>query len=157
MPEHPAAVNAPALTPSGRVAVALPSAPCYTFPVAQVLWMSFTVPTFGLQNYALLFTSNTVATVISVTLRICLICTLVTVVLGYLVAYAMTHVGARHRNYLIFFVALPFWLSVLIRAFAWMMMLGREGPINNVLLYLGAISEPLALTRNEIGVIIGMV
>ena len=129
----------------------------YIFPVAQVLWMSFTVPTLGLQNYALLFTSNTVATVISVTLRICLICTLVTVVLGYLVAYAMTHVGARHRNYLIFFVALPFWLSVLIRAFAWMMMLGREGPINNVLLYLGVISEPLALTRNEIGVIIGMV
>jgi putative spermidine/putrescine transport system permease protein len=129
----------------------------YIFPVAQVLWMSFTVPAPGLQNYSLLFTSSTVATVISVTLRICLICTVVTVVLGYIVAYTMTHVSERQRNYFLFFVALPFWLSVLIRAFAWMMILGREGPINNALMYLGMISEPLAMTRNEVGVIIGMI
>jgi putative spermidine/putrescine transport system permease protein len=129
----------------------------YAFPVLRVLWMSFSVPRPGLQNYELLATSPTVATVILVTLRISLVCTVVTVVLGYLVAYVLTHVSDRQRQYLLFFVALPFWLSVLVRTFAWMALLGREGPINNVLLALGVISEPLTMVRNEVGVVIGMV
>jgi putative spermidine/putrescine transport system permease protein len=129
----------------------------YIFPVARVLWLSFTVPSLGLQNYALLFTSETVATVILVTLRICLACTVITVVLGYILAYVLVHVSERQRQYLFFFVALPFWLSALVRAFAWMMLLGREGPINSALLALGIINEPLSLVRNELAVIIGMV
>lgn len=129
----------------------------YAFPVLRVLWMSVSVPQPGLQNYELLATSPTVATVIMVTLRISLICTVITVLLGYLVAYVLTHVGERQRQYLLFFVALPFWLSVLVRTFAWMALLGREGPINNALLALGIVSEPLTMVRNEVGVIIGMV
>lgn len=129
----------------------------YALPVLRVLWMSVSVPQPGLQNYELLATSPTVATVIMVTLRISLVCTVITVVLGYLVAYVLTHVGERQRQYLLFFVALPFWLSVLVRTFAWMALLGREGPINNALLALGIVSEPLTMVRNEVGVIIGMV
>lgn len=129
----------------------------YAFPVLRVLWMSVSVPQPGLQNYELLATSPTVATVIMVTLRISLVCTVITVLLGYLVAYVLSHVGERQRQYLLFFVALPFWLSVLVRTFAWMALLGREGPINNALLALGIVSEPLTMVRNEVGVIIGMV
>ena len=90
------------------------------------------------------------------TLRICALTTLIAVVAGYLVAYAMAQVGEHHRTLMIFCIALTFWLSVLIRAFAWVMILRTEGVLNTALLSLGLIDQPLRLVRNEIGVLIGM-
>ena len=58
---------------------------------------------------------------------------------------------------MLFCVLLTFWLSVLVRAFAWAMILRPEGPINAALLGLGLVNQPLALVRNETGVVIGMV
>lgn len=52
---------------------------------------------------------------------------------------------------------LPFWLSMLIRAFAWLVLLRNDGLINQSLLTLGIVDEPLALVRNEVGALIGMV
>jgi putative spermidine/putrescine transport system permease protein len=54
-------------------------------------------------------------------------------------------------------VLLTFWLSVLVRAFAWVMILRPEGPVNGALLALGLVERPVQLVRNEIGVVIGMV
>ena len=68
----------------------------------------------------------------------------------------MVQVGEHHRTLMIFCIALTFWLSVLIRAFAWVMILRTEGVLNTTLLSLGMIEEPLRLVRNEIGVLIGM-
>ena len=58
---------------------------------------------------------------------------------------------------MLFCVLLPFWLSVLVRAFAWVMLLRREGAVNSTLLALGVIDSPLTLVRNEFGVIVGMI
>jgi len=54
-------------------------------------------------------------------------------------------------------VLLTLWISVLVRAFAWLILLTTHGVVNNSLMSLGLISEPLALVRNETGVLIGMV
>jgi putative spermidine/putrescine transport system permease protein len=104
-----------------------------------------------------LFTSESVQRVLWTTARISLITTAITMLLGYVVAYAMVHATAGQLRWLTFFVLLPLWISVLVRAFAWVTLLRSNGLINTALLQLGLIGEPIALLRNEIGVMIGMV
>ncbi|MCH2393933.1 MULTISPECIES: ABC transporter permease [Oceanibaculum] len=129
----------------------------YIYPLFQVLWISVTEPYPGLQNYEALLTRPLLHRIWLTTLRICAITTIITVVLGYLVAYAMVHVKETQRAWMMFCILLTFWLSVLIRAFAWVMLLRNEGLVNQGLMALGLISEPLPLVRNEFGVIVGMV
>lgn len=129
----------------------------YVVPVLGVLWLSFTVPEPGLGNYEMLFTNQTIAKVLIVTIRVCIISTVITLAAGYVVAYILVHVSARQRQLLLFFVLLPFWLSVLVRSFAWLILLGRQGVVNDTLMSLGLIDQPLSLVRNELGVIIGMI
>lgn len=129
----------------------------YFFPLAKVLWISVTDPTPGFGNYARFFTSESVHKVLLVTLRICVITTAITLVLGYVLAYAMVQAKGAWLRGLTFFVLLPLWVSVLVRAFSWVALLRSNGVINQALLAAGVISEPLALLRNELGVIIGMV
>ena len=129
----------------------------FVYPLARVLWVSVTEPAPGLANYGLLFTSPAVQRIIVTTIRICTITSVLTLVLGYVVAYAMVHVTEAHRQWMLFCVLLTFWLSVLVRAFAWVMILRSEGPVNGALLGLGLVERPVQLVRNEIGVVIGMV
>ena len=83
--------------------------------------------------------------------------TLLCVLLGYPIAYTMAHAGARLRRLLIFVVLIPFWSSILVRTFAWMVLLQKRGLINKTLVdYLGLIETPLTLIYNRTGVLIGM-
>jgi putative spermidine/putrescine transport system permease protein len=129
----------------------------YFVPLARVLWISVTEPRPGLDNYALLWSSPSVHNVLLVTARICVITTTITLVLGYVVAYAMVHARGRQLRWLTFFVLLPLWVSVLVRAFAWVTLLRSNGLVNQALLGLGVITEPLPLVRNEFGVAVGMI
>jgi putative spermidine/putrescine transport system permease protein len=129
----------------------------YVWPLAQVLWMSVTEPYPGLHNYERLFESRVLGRVWWTTLEVCVITTLLTVTLGYAVAYAMTIVGEGQRTGMMFCVLLSLWLSVLVRAFAWVMLLRNNGVVNEAIVGLGLSDEPLRLVRNEIGVLIGMV
>ncbi len=129
----------------------------YFYPLAKVLWISVTEPKPGLANYALLFTSESVQRTLLTTTRLCVIATAITMLLGYVIAYAMVHAGERQLRWLTFCVLLPLWISVLVRAFAWVTLLRSNGLINQGLQGLGLIGEPLTLVRNELGVAIGMV
>ena len=129
----------------------------YVWPVGRVLWISVTEPRPGLGNYALLFTSASVQRVLATTARICVLTTAITLGLAYLVAYALTHASAAARRVMMLGVLLPLWISVLVRAFAWVALLRREGLVNKALLSGGLIDQPLALIWNELGVVIGMV
>ncbi len=129
----------------------------YVWPLVQVLWLSVTEPYPGLQNYERLFESRVVGRIWWTTLEVCVLTTGITVMLGYIVAYAMTIVGEGQRTGMMFCVLLSLWLSVLIRAFAWVMLLRGNGVINEGLMGIGLIDEPLQLVRNQIGVLIGMV
>lgn len=129
----------------------------YVVPVINVLVMSVTVPRVGVANYAELFSNAAVQRVLLTTLRISAITTAVTLVLGYGVAYALVHCGDRERKILFAIVLASFWISALIRAFAWVAILQSSGLINSILTGLGIIQAPLQLVRNELGVMIGMV
>ena len=80
----------------------------------------------------------------------------ITLVLGYPLAYYMAGAPPKLANLLLILVLLPFWTSVLVRAYAWIVLLQTNGPLNGVLRALGLISEPLSLVHNRAGVYIAM-
>lgn len=129
----------------------------FILPIGRVLWLSFTEPEVGLQNYALLLSSPGIRAVLWNTAHICLLTTALSIGLGYVVAYVMVHASSRRFRWMMVCVLIPFWVSVLVRAFAWLTLLQANGLVNEALIATGIIDEPLALVRNEVGVVIGMV
>lgn len=129
----------------------------YFTPLARVLWISVSEPALGFDNYAMLFTSPPIQRVLWTTARICVFTTAITLALAYAVAYVLTHASPAAQRVMMIGVLLPLWMSVLVRAFAWVTLLRRQGLVNNALIGMGIIDEPLALMWNEIGVTIGMV
>ena len=129
----------------------------YIAPIVQVLAISVTEPEPGLGNYERILTSGAVQRVIFTTLRICGITTVLALLLGYAIAYAITLSSPRARGWWILAVLVPLWISVLVRAFAWVTLLRRQGLVNNTLMNAGMISEPLPLVWNEFGIVVGMV
>jgi putative spermidine/putrescine transport system permease protein len=128
----------------------------YVGPVAYFLASSFIDGDGGLslQNYARLFGSTTYVTTIMTTLKLSVTTMLLCLAIGYPVAYLMatTRAGAS----LVLLVVLPFWTSYLVRTFAWIILLGRNGTINSTLMSLGLIDSPLELSYNFFAVVTGM-
>ncbi|MDF2617950.1 MAG: transporter permease [Xanthobacteraceae bacterium] len=78
-------------------------------------------------------------------------------ILGYPLAYALSVMPPRWALVGFAFLLLPFWTSLLVRTYAWMVLLGRNGVINNLLMGLGLIDTPVSFLNNMSGVLIGMV
>ena len=129
----------------------------YLVPLAQVLLLSLTDPEPGLDNYALLFTNPGIARMLANTARICGVTTILSLILGYAVSYALTQAPPARRRLMFACVMLPLWVSVLARAFAWVTLLRREGVLNTWLIQWGLIEQPLPLMWNSFGVAVGMV
>jgi spermidine/putrescine transport system permease protein len=85
------------------------------------------------------------------------ICTLLCVLVGFPTAYHMATRPPEKRNLWIMLVTIPFWTNLLIRTYAWMLVLRNEGLVNNLLLSLGVIREPLPLLYNDFAVGLGLV
>ncbi len=129
----------------------------YIAPLAQILWISVSEPAPGLGNYQKLLESDGMQRVLWTTFRVSALSAVLALLFGYGVAYVMLHAPPRRRLLMTGFVLVPFWVSVLVRAFAWLSLLRTEGLVNRALIGTGIITEPLALVRNELGVLIGMV
>ena len=83
--------------------------------------------------------------------------TLLCLALGYPLAYFIVFKGRRWRNALVLLVMVPFWTSLLIRAYAWVVILGGNGIANRTLQFLGITDEPLTLIFTPEAVLMGMV
>ena len=130
----------------------------YLLPLAWLAYASIGGPAeFTWKWYQQIATSASIHNMLWTTARIVAVTSLVALVLGYVVAFAMVHMSERARFNLTLCVLVPFWLSVLVRAFAWLILLRNNGLVNETLLELQLIDEPLELVRNELGVMIGMV
>ena len=131
----------------------------FVFPVAQLLWLSVVDDggTFTATHYSRLFDSNVYVKVLGITFRIAAWTTLICVLAGYPVAYLLATARDGTRNMLILWVLMPFWTSFLVRTFAWMVLLGRRGAINEWMQALGLTDAPMKLIYNFAGVMIGMV
>jgi len=90
-------------------------------------------------------------------LKIAAISTVLCLLLGYPMAYGIAKSQPRTRNILLMLVILPFWTSFLLRVYAWIVMLGKTGAINSLLLKVGLISTPIEMLYTDGAVYLGIV
>lgn len=128
----------------------------YLLPFVGVVSWSFTLPEPGIEQYQRIASDPAIHDMLLRTLRLCLTVSLLALVLGYLLAYCWVFSPPFWQRMVEICVFIPFWISVLVRAFGWLIALRSNGVINDSLLSLGWIEHPLQLTRNELGVVIGM-
>jgi spermidine/putrescine transport system permease protein len=111
---------------------------------------------FTLKNYAKLF-DITVMGIYSNSLIISLFTTLICVFIAYPFAYIMTKTSPFKRTLMMIALMLPFWTNSLIRLYSWRTLLGRNGYINDFLIYIGIINEPIEMMFTRAAVVLGMV
>ncbi|MDQ0471271.1 ABC transporter permease [Labrys wisconsinensis] len=112
---------------------------------------------FTLAHYARFFTDDVYWMTFLQTFRIAFIVTAATILLGYPVAYVATGASRGWSLLILAMVVLPFWTSVLVRAYAWLILLQRRGLVNTMLTDAGLIDAPLGLVNNEFGTILATV
>lgn len=111
---------------------------------------------FSLSAYQALF-NDTYATVLWNSLYMAGIATFFCLIIGYPFAFIIAKLPAKVRPILLFLVVLPFWTNSLIRIYGIKIFLGVKGLLNEALLWLGIINEPLRLLNSELAIIIGLV
>ncbi|MFK4529281.1 putative spermidine/putrescine transport system permease protein [Bradyrhizobium japonicum] len=126
-------------------------------PILKLLMTSFGADGWSLHNYREVLSDGHIWSVLLGTLRLAGEVTVLCVILAYPVAYLMIRSRPRWTQILAILVVLPVWTSVLVRAYAWMVLLGRNGVINQALIGSDLVSEPLQLLYNRFGVYVGMV
>ncbi len=125
-------------------------------PMAWLSALSFDGPSgLTLENYQRLLHGSFLLS-FKTTFELAFLVTGLCIVLGYPLAYLMAHVSSRWTALLTLCVLLPFWTSLLVRTYAWLILLQRRGLINTWLTDLGIIDEPLKLVHNFTGTAIGM-
>ncbi|HZF16191.1 MAG TPA: ABC transporter permease subunit [Steroidobacteraceae bacterium] len=122
-------------------------------------WTSSTVVQIKLtlSNYAFLFQDALYGNAYLSSLRIAGISTIFCLLLGYPMAYGMARSKPSTRNILLLLVVLPFWTSFLLRVYAWIGLLKNNGVINNILISLGIIDEPIVMMQTDFAVYLGIV
>ena len=108
-------------------------------------------------NYGLLVSDSLYFDSYLRSLGIALVSTLMLLLAGFPIAYALARMPARLQPILVVLVVLPFWTSFLIRVYAWMNILQREGLLNQALLALGIVDEPVAWLASDTAIYIGIV
>ena len=151
---------------SERLALISLSAPAFVLvlitmvlPVAWLFWLSFLADngSFSLEHYRRLIEQPSYARTFVVTFEVSLLTTAICILLGYPLAYVLSQLPRRAANLCLVAVMLPFWTSLLVRTYAWLVLLQRSGLINTWGMKLGLWTEPLPLVHNLTGTMIGMV
>ncbi|MBI1732742.1 MAG: ABC transporter permease subunit [Gammaproteobacteria bacterium] len=107
-------------------------------------------------NYRFLFEDNLYPVSYLKSVQIAFVSTLLCLLLGYPLAYAIARARHPWRNVLLMLVILPFWTSFLLRVYAWMGVLSDHGLVNNLLLWLGVIERPLKILYTDLAVYLGI-
>ncbi|MDX3926177.1 MAG: ABC transporter permease [Shinella sp.] len=128
----------------------------YFIPFLGVMQWSVTLPEPGFGQYGRAIADPLNQSVFLRTFRICAIVTALSVTAAYAIAYVWVRGTPAQRLVAELCILIPFWISVLTRAFGWVALLSNRGLLNVWLQSLGVISEPLTMVRNEFGVVLGM-
>ncbi|MBV2143651.1 ABC transporter permease subunit [Falsochrobactrum sp. TDYN1] len=132
----------------------------FLFPMLRLLGLSFTdeaVDSFTLSNYRRLGDSFLYWKILGITLEISALTAFFSVLFGYPIAMWLSGLEDRQRSNMLMLVLLPFWTSYLVKTFAWMILLGKNGLFNSLLVGSGLAERPANLMYNEFGVLVGMV
>ncbi len=128
----------------------------FLYPVGKLLLGSVFTPEFGFEQFHRLVRSPVYLTVLLRTFEIALAVTLASLIIGYPIAFAMARLPRRWAALTTVCVLIPLWTSTLVRSYAWIVLLQRKGLVNELLLDLGWIGEPLRLIYTEGAVIMAM-
>ncbi len=126
------------------------------WPVLDLVGRSFQDPGGPFVLYARLLEVPIYLRVLARTLLFSVATSLVCLVLGYPVAYALARARPLARAIILVCILLPFWTNLLVRTYGWILILNPQGIVNTVLLQLGIISAPLDIVYNFLGALIGM-
>ena len=128
-------------------------------PVAWLFGLSFLADdgSWSLEHYRRLVEQPSYRRTFVATFQVSLLTTGICILLGYPLAYVLSQLPRRALNLCLIAVLLPFWTSLLVRTYAWLVLLQRQGLINTWGIKLGWWDEPLALVHNLTGTLIGMV
>ena len=113
--------------------------------------------TLHLNNYLFLLSDSLYINAYLNSIKIAAISTVIALIIAYPMAYAIARAPEKWRNILLMLVILPFWSSFLLRVYAWIGFLKGNGVINNVLMSLGIIQEPLVMLQTDFAVYVGIV
>ena len=143
-----AALAVPGLLLIGAIALA---------PIAWLFWLSFRSGSdFTLEHYERLL-HPTYTLTLQTTFELSFLVTAICIALGYPLAYLISQVRPRLAGFLLLLVLFPVWTSLLVRCYAWLVLLQRRGVVNSWLQDMGVIEAPLRLMHNFTGTTIGMV
>ena len=128
------------------------------YPMINMVKLSFQTKTgeFTLSNYSYILTDPTVQKVFLETVKISLVVMLICLLLGYPVAYVMTICSRKVRSLMTLCIMIPFWTSLLVRTYAWVILLQNQGIVNQTLINWGIIQDPITMMYNTTGLVIGM-
>lgn len=129
----------------------------FVYPLVDVIKLSVFDPDLSLRHFEKFFAVRVYVRVFLNTAQVSLIVTLACFLFGYPAAYFLTGVRPKLRIYLIFVILLPFWTSILIRSYTWIVILGREGLINSLLRQLGLTDAPIRMLYTSEAVYVAMV
>ena len=135
-------------------------------PFAIVLKISLADPVFGqppysqtvsLENFAFLFSDRLYAVTYLRSVYMAACATILCLMLGFPMAYGIARSNRNTRGLLLMLVILPFWISFLLRVYAWMGLMNNYGTINSFLMWMGAIDQPIQLMYTDFAVFVGLV
>ena len=128
-------------------------------PIGWLFFLSFIGRdgSFSFENYERMINSKAYLRIFLTTFKISLLTTFFCILLGYPLAYFMSQISRKWASLCMIGVLIPFWTSLLVRTYAWLVLLQKKGLINNIAIDLGIITEPIKFVHNTSGTLIGMV
>jgi len=128
-------------------------------PVGWLFYLSFIGRdgSFSFENYERMVKSKAYIRIFLTTFKISILTTIICAAIGYPLAYFMSQLSRKWANICMIGVLIPFWTSLLVRTYAWLVLLQKKGLLNNMAIEMGIISEPIKLVHNTTGTLIGMV
>ena len=128
-------------------------------PVGWLFYLSFIGADgqFSLENYARMVERKSYSRIFVTTFQVSLLTTGLCIAIGYPLAYFMSQLPTKIANLCLITVLLPFWTSLLVRTYAWLVLLQKQGLVNSWAISLGLWDEPIKIVHNMTGTLIGMV
>jgi len=129
----------------------------FAYPLIGVFVRSVSDPAPGISNYVEIFSSRAFRNILRLTVEVSLLTTVGCLVLGFPVAWYITTLEKRRAQLFLVLSTAPLWVAILARLYAWTVILGRRGLINDSLAVMGLVQEPLDLLFNTRAILIGMI
>ena len=127
-------------------------------PVSWLFYLSFTGDDggFSLENYQRMVEYKSYYRIFITTFQVSILTTLICIALGYPLSFFLAQLPPRWAGFFMLAVLLPFWTSLLVRTYAWLVLLQRQGLLNELAMHIGFWSEPVKLVHKMTGTLIGM-